>query len=90
MKTLAYLFASAALLGSLLSACNPSDAEVDATQDAQCIRWGAARGSHDYIQCRATLAVNYQREQQDSSNSTAAGVAMGVAMGAAANAGVRR
>jgi hypothetical protein len=90
MKTLSILFATAFLCASLLSACDPSDAEVDATQDAQCVKWGAPRGSHDYIQCRATLAVNYHREQEANDNSAAAGVAIGMAAGAAASAGARR
>jgi hypothetical protein len=75
-------------ISPLLTGCGPSAAEVDATQDAQCTRWGAARGSSDYIQCRATLAVNYQREQRDDDNATAAGVAIGLAAGA--NGAVKR
>jgi hypothetical protein len=76
------------LIGWIIS--GPSDAEIDATHDAQCTRWGAKHGTAEYIQCRATLQVNYQREQRDESNSAAAGIAIGMAAGAAANSGARR
>ncbi|MCA7976787.1 hypothetical protein LGM57_10690 [Burkholderia cepacia] len=74
-----------AFLGWVFS--GPSSAEVDATHDAQCIRWGAKRGSPEYVQCRAILQVNYQREENDDSNAAVAGAAMGMA---AAAAGARR
>ncbi|KUZ35257.1 hypothetical protein [Burkholderia territorii] len=93
MKTLALMVGGVAALVALLGwvFSGPSAAEVDATHDAQCVKWGAKRGSSDYIQCRATLQVNYEREQNDNSNATAAGVALGMSAGmAAANSGVRR
>lgn len=66
----------------LLSACSPDDKEVDASQNAQCLNWGARLGSSEYIQCRATLAVNYRREKDNDSNSAMAGLAIGMAAGA--------
>lgn len=91
MRTILWLIGFACFCALIFWSCSgPSDAEIDATQDTQCVRWGAARGSHDYIQCRATLAVNYHREQTDQSNANAAGAAMVMSGMAAAQAGSRR
>lgn len=80
MKTILCLSALALVVGGVFAACSgPSASEVDATQDAQCVKWGAHRGTTDYIQCRATLMVNYQRQEKEDDNSAAAGVAIGMA-----------
>jgi hypothetical protein len=71
------LMGAAALIAAVIASCSgPSKKEVDASQNAQCVRWGAKLGSSDYIQCRATLAVNYQREQEADDAANAAGAAM--------------
>jgi hypothetical protein len=88
MSALIYGAIAAIVIALGVKECSgPSDKEVDATQNAQCIRWGAKPGSSDYIQCRATLAVNYQREQDQHDNSVATGLAIGMAAG---QAGSRR
>jgi hypothetical protein len=91
MKTLFVLLFSACVVSCLVWACSgPSDAEVDATQNAQCMRWGAMAGSSDYIQCRAQLAVNYHRKQEDDHNSNMAGAALVMGGMAAANSSAAR
>lgn len=87
MRFFLYLLLGISVFGAILFACSgPSDAQIDAKQDAMCVRWGARRGSSDYIHCRATLASQQARDD----DSAATGVAIGMMMGAAASQGARK
>lgn len=87
MRLLIILISAATAIIALFYAFKgPSDAEIDAKQSAQCVKWGAKLGSSDYIHCRATLAA---KEDSDS-DSIVSGVALGMAAGALGAATARR
>lgn len=87
MRLMIILIGAATAVTALFYAFKgPSDAEIEAKQSAQCVKWGAKLGNSDYIHCRATLA-----EKADSdSDPIISGLALGMAAGALGAATARR
>jgi hypothetical protein len=76
------------LLSVLVELMQPTAADISKKHEAQCLGWGATKGSPEYIQCRAILAAQTARQKQ-SDDHAAANLGVGMALGAAMGAGRR-
>jgi hypothetical protein len=64
-----------------LAACGESPEERNRRQDAACQSWGAKHGSPEYIQCRATLALNEDRRKDEAVTQALVAANIGVSAG---------